>query len=209
MSPRRLSPSNTRIRRVSVTVPIAVPFTSHFSHSARTSSTFAGSTTHNIRSWDSLTITSNGSIPCSRSGILATSRSIPTLPLEAISAADEVRPAAPRSCSATISPRSSNSNEHSNSFFSSNGSPTCTVGRLPSSASPSSADASTDAPPIPSRPVRAPNSTSVFPGPAAALRTSFSRSPSPSAIAFTKQFCSYGSSKYTSPPTVGTPIELP
>ena len=139
----------------SVTVPIAAPLTSHFSHSASTASTFAGSTTHSIRSCDSLTITSNGSMSGSRSGTFATSRSIPTSPLEAISAAEEVSPAAPRSCSATISPRSSSSSEHSSSFFSSNGSPTCTVGRLSSSApaSPSSAEASTDAPPIPSRPV--------------------------------------------------------
>ena len=63
-------------------------------------------------------------------------------------------PAAP-----PAAPASSSSSEHSSSFFSSNGSPICTVGRLSASASPSSALASTDAPPIPSRPVRAPNST--------------------------------------------------
>ena len=40
----------------------------------------------------------------SRSGTLRTSRSRPTSPLLAISALDEVRPAAPRSCSATSSP---------------------------------------------------------------------------------------------------------
>src|SRR5207248_332 len=74
--------------------------------------------------------------------------------------------------------RSSSSSEHSISFFSSNGSPTCTLGRLSSaappcpSASPSSAEASTEAPPMPSRPVAAPNSTSTLPGPAAALRIS-------------------------------------
>ena len=74
-------------------------------------------------------------------------------------------PAAPRSCSATSSPRSSSSSEHSSSLASSNGSPICTVGRLVASSSPSSADASTDAPPIPSRPVRAPNSTTTLPTP--------------------------------------------
>ena len=75
-----------------------------------------------------------------------------------------------------------------------NGSPICTVGRL-SSESSSSAEASTDAPPIPSRPVRAPNSTTMLPTPAAADLISLSVSISPSAIALTRQFCSYGPSK--------------
>ena len=65
--------------------------------------------------------------------------SIPTSPLLAISALDDVSPAAPRSCSATSSPRSSSSSEHSSSFFSSNGSPIWTVGRLAASSSSSSA----------------------------------------------------------------------
>ena len=73
---------------------------------------------------------SKGSIPCSRSGTRATSISIPTSPLLAISLAAEVRPAAPRSCSETSSPRSSSSRQHSISFFSANGSPICTLGRL-------------------------------------------------------------------------------
>ena len=42
----------------------------------------------------------------------------------------------------------------------------------PLSAPPSSAEASTEAPPMPSRPVEAPNSSSTLPAPAAALRTS-------------------------------------
>jgi hypothetical protein len=46
-----------------------------------------------------------------------------------------------------------------------NGSPTCTVGRFAASAAaPNSAEASTDAPPIPSRPVRCPMSTATSPG---------------------------------------------
>ena len=94
-----------------------------------------------------------------------------------------------------MSPRSSSSSEHSISFFSANGSPTWTVGRLSSSASPSSAEASTDAPPMPSRPVEAPNRTSTLPTPAAALVISRSFEASPSAIALTRQFCSYGGSK--------------
>ena len=99
----------------------------------------------------------------SRSGTRRTSRSIPTSPLAAISADEDVSPAAPRSWSATSSERSSSSSEHSSSLLSSNGSPICTVGRLAESSSPSSADASTDAPPIPSRPVRAPNSSDHVP----------------------------------------------
>ena len=43
---------------------------------------------------------------------------------------------------------------------------------------------------MPSRPVEAPNSTTTFPGPAAALRTSCSFGARPSAIALTRQFCS-------------------
>ena len=92
----------------------------------------------------------------SRSGTRDTSRSSPTWPLDAISEDDELNPAAPRSCSERSVPRSSSSRQHSRSFFSSNGSPICTVGRLDASSSSSSADASTDAPPMPSRPVRAP-----------------------------------------------------
>ncbi len=85
---------------------------------------------------------------------------------------------------------SSSSRQHSTSFDSSNGSPICTVGRFDSSSSDSSALASTEAPPIPSRPVRAPSSTSLFPTPAAALRIRRSRGASPTHIAFTRQFCS-------------------
>ena len=82
--------------------------------------------------------------------------SSPTSPLLAISDAAEVSPAAPRSCRETSSSRSSSSRQHSSSFFSANGSPIWTDGRLASSPSPSSALASTDAPPIPSRPVERP-----------------------------------------------------
>ena len=112
---------------------MAVPWTSHFAQTASTSSRRSGSQTQSIRSWDSVTMISNGSMSASRSGTWTTSRSRPTSPLDAISADDEVSPAAPRSCSETSSPRSSSSSEHSSAFFSANGSPTCTVGRLSSS----------------------------------------------------------------------------
>ena len=91
--------------------------------------------------------------------------SIPTSPFEAISDDDDDSPAAPRSCSDASVSRSSSSRQHSISFDSSNGSPICTLGRFDASSSDSSALASTDAPPIPSRPVRAPSSTSGLPTP--------------------------------------------
>ena len=50
------------------------------------------------------------------------------------------------------------------SRFSSNGSPTCTDGRLASAPSSNPADASTLAPPMPSRPVDDPSSTARLPG---------------------------------------------
>ena len=76
------------------------------------------------------------------------------------------------------------------SFFSANGSPTWTVGRLSPSASSSSALASTDAPPMPSRPVEAPKRTTTLPTPAAAERIMRPVSARPSAIALTRQLCS-------------------
>ena len=173
-----------------MTSPIAVAVVSHLAQTASTASTWAGSTTHSIRSCDSETMISNGSMPGSRSGTRSTWMSSPSPPFDAISDEDEVRPAAPRSCKDTSSSRSSSSSEHSISFFSANGSPICTVGRLSASASPSSAEASTDAPPIPSRPVSAPNRMRTLPGPVAAERISRSCSAIPSAIALTRQFCS-------------------
>ena len=97
MSPTSTPSLSTRMRPLSVTVPIAAPSTSHFSHTPSTASRSCGAITHSIRSWDSLTITSKGAIPASRSGTRATSMSIPTAPLDAISEAEEVSPAAPRS----------------------------------------------------------------------------------------------------------------
>ena len=133
---------------------------------------------------------SKGSMSASRSGTRATSTSIPTPPAEAISAAEEVRPAAPRSCSETSSPRPSSSRQHSSTFDSSKGSPIWTVGRFASSPSPSSAEASTEAPPIPSRPVEAPIRTTALPTPAAAARTISSCLAIPTHIALTRQLCS-------------------
>ncbi len=173
-----------------MTDPIGVARTSHRSQTSSTASSRAGSTTHSIRSCDSEIMISNGSMSASRSGTRATSMSIPTSPLEAISEEEDESPAAPRSCSEASSSRSNSSRQHSTSFDSSNGSPICTLGRFEASSADSSALASTDAPPIPSRPVRAPSSTTGFPTPAAALRIRRSRRARPTHIALTRQFCS-------------------
>ena len=74
-------------------------------------------------------------------------------PSRAISESEDASPAAPQSCSDSTRPPSTSSTETSISFLPVNGSPTCTEGRLSASSSPSSWLASTDAPPMPSRPV--------------------------------------------------------
>ena len=85
----------------------------------------------------------------------------------AVSDAAHEMPAAPRSCTPTARPASSSSRHASMSRFSSKGSPTCTDGRLASSPSAKPADASTLAPPMPSRPVAEPSSTARLPTPSA------------------------------------------
>ena len=65
----------------------------------------------------------------------------------------------------TTSPASSSARQASMSRFSSNGSPTCTLGRLASSPSLKPAEASTLTPPMPSRPVDEPSSTARLPSP--------------------------------------------
>jgi hypothetical protein len=95
------------------------------------------------------------------------------------------------------------------SSFSANGSPTWTLGRLDGSWSPNVAEASTDAPPIPSRPVAEPYSTTRLPTPSAAARVSIPSSSSPIAITLTSGLPWYDGSNTSSPPTVGTPTQLP
>ena len=102
--------------------------------SSRTASSCAGATIASIRSWLSDVSTSTGFMPGSRLATRATSTSMPTPPLAAVSDAAHDRPAAPRSCTPTASLRSSSSRHASISRFSSNGSPTCTDGRLVSLA---------------------------------------------------------------------------
>ena len=133
---------------------------------------------------------SNGSMPGSRTGTAERSTSSPTPPADAISDVDEARPAAPRSCSETSRPASSSSSVHSISFLPVNGSPIWTLGRFASEPSSKPCDASTLAPPMPSRPVFDPYSTSRLPGPAAPADWSRSAGSTPTHIAFTRQLCS-------------------
>ena len=77
---------------------------------------------------------------------------MPTPPLAAISAVEQVSPAAPMSWAATMAPVLKASRQASTRHFSRKGSPTCTAGRSRSEASDNSALANR-APPMPSRPV--------------------------------------------------------
>jgi hypothetical protein len=94
--------------------------------------------------------------------------------------------------------------------FSANGSPICTLGRLSCDPSPSVREARTETPPIPSRPVAAPNRTSSAPS---STRLADVISPStgatPTHITFTVGLPECGPAKWISPPTVGTPMQLP
>ena len=95
------------------------------------------------------------------------------------------------------------------SSFSANGSPTWTDGRLDGSSSVNVAEARTDAPPIPSRPVAEPNRTTRLPGPGALASVSRSSGSRPMAMTLTSGLPPYEGSKTSSPPTVGTPTQLP
>ena len=149
-------------------------------------------------------------MPSSRRGAWATSISMPVPAFAAHSTLALVSPAAPRSCMPTIqSPcRSASSTQASISSFSMNGLPTCTAGRRSSDFSSSSTLANV-APWMPSRPVSAPTSMSRLPGPFACDRWSLSMRAMPTHMAFTSGLPEYDSSKATSPPTVGTPRQLP
>ncbi len=94
-------------------------------------------------------------MPVSRIGTLSSSTITPSPPLAAISNDDEVRPAAPMSWMATMASVAISSRQASSSSFSTNGSPTWTVGRFSSLSSLNSAEAMV-APWMPSRPVLEP-----------------------------------------------------
>ena len=95
------------------------------------------------------------------------------------------------------------------SSFSANGSPTWTEGRFDGSSSVNVALASTDAPPMPSRPVVEPNSTTRLPGARRVASVRRRSSSSPMAMTLTSGLPWYVGSKTSSPPTVGTPTQLP
>ena len=124
-------------------------------------------------------------MPCSRAGILSKSNSIPTSPFSAISAVEQVRPAAPISWAATTAPVLKASRQASTKDFSRKGSPTCTAGRSSMESSVSSALAKL-APPMPSLPVVEPTYKTGLPMPDAPALTISSVSMRPSAIALTR-----------------------
>ena len=109
---------------------------------------------------------------------------------------------------ATVSPDSMSSSVASSSSFSVNGSPTCTCGRRDSLFADSSSEAKL-APWIPSRPVREPMVRSTLPTPWARARMRSRSRSSPTHIAFTSGFPLYPGANATSPPSVGTPTQLP
>ncbi|CAB5033410.1 unannotated protein [freshwater metagenome] len=164
-------PEKIRKRPVSVTCPTTLARTSQRAHRASTRSRFSGVTIASIRSWLSEVIISIGFIFGSRWGTWVKSTSIPAPVAAAVSAAAQERPAAPRSCTPRAKPSSNNSRHASIKRFSSNGSPTCTDGRLVAELSSKPAEANTLAPPIPSRPVADPNNTARFPTPSARANT--------------------------------------
>src|SRR5436190_1691825 len=168
----------------SVTRPIGVAVSSHLAAVAWTSFTRSALATTSMRSCDSDSRISYGVIPGSRVGTRDRSISTPTPPFAAISADEDVSPAAPMSWIATMWLEAISSRLASSSSFSVKGSPTWTCGRRRSLACVSSSDAN-DAPWIPSRPVREPTTSSTLPTPcAAAVIRSASRS-RPTHIALT------------------------
>ena len=134
------------------TTPIAATSTPHLRKTAATSASRPLWTTRTMRSCDSESISSYGVIPVSRIGTFVRSSSIPTPPRAHISNVEDVSPAAPMSWIATTASPSRTSRTASRTSFSTNGSPTCTVGRRCDFRSSKASDA-IDAPWIPSRPV--------------------------------------------------------
>ena len=122
-----------------------------------------------------------------------------------------VIPAPPRSWRPSNSPWRISSSDTSISSFSANGSPICTEGRDASAPSSRVALASTETPPIPSRPVAAPYRTIDDPtcGVRLVAVTSSSAFANPTHITFTHGLEECASAKRISPPTVGTPMQFP
>ena len=116
--------SKTRNLPSAVTSPISSASSSHFSRIRWTSSSQPLVATTSIRSCDSDKRISYGVISGSRTGTRATSISTPFPARPAISAAEDVIPAAPISWIPVIEPLEINSRLASRSSFSVNGSPT-------------------------------------------------------------------------------------
>ncbi len=95
------------------------------------------------------------------------------------------------------------------STFSANGSPTCTAGRLVGPVESNESEARMEAPPMPSPPVRAPNSTTWLPAPVALASLMSSWRITPTARALTSGLPWYTASNTVSPPMLGRPRQLP
>ena len=130
-------------------------------------------------------------------------------PSDAISASAEARPAAPQSCSDSTSPRSTSSTLVSISFLPVNGSPTCTarplVGVFLAELLAGEHGRAADAVAAGRRAVE----HDELAGPRAFARVTRALGRIPTHIALTRQLSAYASSNTASPPTVGTPTELP
>ena len=91
-------------RSGSVTLPTTVARTSQRRHTSATAGQSSGVTMASMRSWLSLVMTSQGSMPSSRRGTAETSTSMPTPPRAAVSLVAQARPAPPRSWMPTTRP---------------------------------------------------------------------------------------------------------
>ena len=183
------SPCQSMTRRpVSVTSPIQEYSTSQRSSTSSKAAAFSGVTTAIMRSCDSDIRISPGVSDGSRSSTEDRSTCMPPSPLEASSEVAHEMPAAPRSWMPSTRLSRNSSRQHSMSTFSANGSPTCTAGRLDGLVSSKDSEASTEAPPMPSPPVRAPKSTTRLPAPEALARRRSSWRMTPTARALTSGF---------------------
>ncbi len=201
-------PSMMRAMPSPVTSPITSELSSQRSNSAWTFCSHPRFAMTSMRSCDSESMTSYAVIPSSRRGTRDTSIRRPVPDFEAHSIAALVSPAAPRSCNPTIQSVCTSSRQASISSFSMNGLPTCTAGRRSSDCSFNSTLAKV-APWIPSRPVSAPTRIRGLPGPSARAFTSSPTRAIPTHIAFTSGLPLYDEENPVSPPTVGSPIQLP
>ena len=134
---------------------------------------------------------------------------MPPEPPDASSLVAQDKPAPPRSWMPTTKSSAKISSEHSIKTFSTNGSPTCTLGRFVDPPAPNVSEASTDTPPIPSPPVFAPYNTTKLPAPAAFANLISLCFITPTHNALTSGLPAYVSSNVTSPPIFGRPKQFP